>query len=497
MAKRSLTDETIDGMAWQSLSIGANILLRAIILILLARTLHAVEFGVIAAAVLVTNIGERISQIGVSRVLVQRLEIDQNVIRDAFAISLWSGVLATIAVALAAPLFSSLFRIDHLDPYIEFLALTLLINNLSAIPAALLQRDRRFRALGLIGLSSYVLGFGLVALPMALMGFGAWSLAAAEMVQVCTRFLTLFAMRRPAMGLWPGRAGSRELLNVGSGFSAGQVGNFIATQVDYLIVGRWLGAEALGFYNRAYQFLMLPTQLLGSAISVVLFPSLAAIQDQPERVARAYLRALGTIAMLAFPASGVLIIIAPELVRFLLGSEWTAMTLPFQILISTLLFRTSYKISDSASLAMGSMYQRAWRQWIYAAAVAIGAYVGTRWGISGVAVGVGAAVVLNFTLMLMLARRVTSITMGPIARVHLRHLAIGMITSVPVWLAAQLSRSSQLPDFAVLANGLLAATLSALLLWFCFRGLFGEDGAWLHKILSARLRSAFDRQAAN
>lgn len=497
MPKRSLTDETFDGMAWQSLSIGANIILRAAILILLARTLHAVEFGVIAAAMLVTNIGERVSQIGVSRVLVQRLNLEQDVIRSAFAIALWTGVLATAAVFLAAPLFSLLFRIDNLDPYIEFLALTLLLNNLAAIPAALLQRDRRFRALGLIGLASYVLGFGLVALPMAIMGFGAWSLAAAEMVQVASRALALFVARRPAMRLWPDWPVSRALLNVGSGFSAGQVGNFVATQVDYLIVGRWLGAEALGFYNRAYQFLMLPTQLLGAAISVVLFPSLAAIQDQPERVARAYLRALGTIAMFAFPASGVLIIIAPEFVRLVLGSEWSAMTVPFQILISTLLFRTSYKISDSATLAMGSMYQRAWRQWIYAAAVAAGAYVGTHWGISGVAVGVGAAVVLNFTLMLMLARRVTSLALGPIVRVHLRHLAIGALISMPVWFATQASRNGQLPDVAVLAIGLLAAALTAGLLWFRFRGLFGEDGAWLHRIVSARLSSAFNRQPAS
>jgi PST family polysaccharide transporter len=428
---------------------------------------------------------------------VQRLNLEQDLIRNAFAISLWTGVLATTTVFLAAPLFSMLFRIDSLDPYIEFLALTLLFNNIAAIPAALLQRDRRFRQLGLIGLGSYGLGFGLVALPMAIMGFGAWSLAVAEMVQVGSRALALFALRRPAMRLFPDWNGSRELLNVGSGFSAGQVGNFIATQVDYLIVGRWLGAEALGFYNRAYQFLMLPTQLIGSAISVVLFPSLSAIQDQPERVARAYLRALGIIAMLAFPASGVLIIIAPEFVRFVLGSEWSAMTVPFQILISTLLFRTSYKISDSATLAMGSMYQRAWRQWIYAAAVAGGAYLGTRWGISGVAVGVGAAVILNFTLMLMLARQVTMLSMWPIARVHIRHLAIGALISLPVWFAAQASRNYQLPDLAVLANGLLAAMLTAAVLWFRFRGLFGEDGAWLHKIVSARLNSAFNRQPAS
>ena len=494
MAKKSLTDEAVDGIAWQSLAIGANIILRAAILILLARNIRAVEFGIIAAAMVVTTIAEKLSQIGVARVLVQRLELQQEDVRNAFAISLWTGLLATTILFLSAPLFSILFRIDTLDPYIRFLAFTLLLNNVAAIPTALLQRDRRFQALGLSELGSYVLGFGIVALPMAILGFGAWSLAMAQMVQVGSRALAVFVMRRPAMRFWPKLRTSGNLLNAGTGFSAGQVGNFVATQVDYLIVGRWLGAEALGLYNRAYQFLMLPTQLIGAAVSMVLFPSIAAIQDKPERVARAYLRALGTIAMFAFPASGVLIILAPELVRFVLGPQWSAMTTPFQILITTLLFRTSYKVSDAVTLAMGSMYERAWRQWIYAAAVAAGAFAGTTWGIAGVSAGVGAAVVLNFMLMLNLARRVTSLAMGPIILAHARQLAIGALITLPAWFATQAARHFELPDVAVLTMGSVAATLTGGVLWFCFRHLFGENGAWLHRLITARLSEAFGRR---
>lgn len=490
MARKSLTHEAVDGVAWQTIAIGANVVLRALILILLARTLDAAAFGIIAAAMVVMNISEKLSQIGVGRVLVQELELKADDIRNAFAISLWTGILATLVIGLAAPLFVALFRIDGVDDFIRYLSITLLLNNLAAVPAGLLQRARRFKAAGLVELGSYVFGYGVIALPMAAMGFGAWSLAIAQGAQVASRALALFVLATPKVRLWPEWARCGHLLSSGTGFSAGQVGNFVATQVDYLVVGRFLGAEALGFYNRAYQFLMLPTQLFGAAVSAVLFPTVASIQDQPERVARAFLRALGVIAMFTIAASGVLIILAPELVRFVLGPRWAPMTIAFQILVSTLLCRTSYKICDAVTLAMGSMNQRALRQWIYAGAVAAGAFAGTRWGIIGVSVGVGAAVVLNFLLMLQLAMKVTSLELAPVVQVHLKQLFAGTVLAVPTWLFAYYARSWGMADFAILLLGGTVAALTALLLWFCWRGLYGEPGEWLAQVVHSRLLSS-------
>ena len=487
--EQSLTQEAVNGVAWQAIAVGANIVLRAAILILLARTIDAPEFGIIAAATVVISLAEKLSQIGVARVLVQRLTLTQEEVKSAFAISLYTGLVATVLIFMAAPLLATLLRIERLDVYIRFLAITLLVNNLATVPAALLQRDRRFRAMGMIELSSYVIGFGLVALPMARAGYGSWALAMAQMAQVGSRAVVLFFMRRTAIRLWPSRKAAGELLNVGTGYSAGQVGNFVATQVDYLIVGRWLGVDALGFYNRAYQFLMLPTQLFGTAVSAVLFPSVASIQDQPERVARAYLRALGVIAMLTLPVSGALAVLAPELIHVVLGKSWAGMTVPFQILITTLLFRTSYKISDAITLAMGSMYRRAWRQWIYAGAVMAGALIGTKWGIAGVSVGVGGAVVLNFLMMMHLARQVTSLGLAPIALVHLRQLGIAVLITLPVWLEVTMLREMQLAPAGILAAGICTAAGLGSVMWFCFRGLFGQEGAWLHQLAMERLKS--------
>ena len=494
---RSLTDQAVSGVGWQFLSVAANIFLRALILILLARNLPPADFGIIAAATMVMSITQVLSQIGVSRVLVQRMLLSDDHVRSAFAICLYTGLLAMAAIYFAAPLLSRLFRMADLTIFVQFLSVTLLFQSLGTVPASLLQREHRFRSIGLVELGSFVLGFGFIALPMAKADLGAWSLAVGHFAHMLSRTIAFYMLRRPKTALWPRKGARGELLAVGSGFSVGQVGNFVATEVDYLIVGRSLGAEALGYYSRAYQFLMLPAQLFGKALSTVLFPSMASIQDQPHRVARAYLRAMGVIALLTLPSTGLLIVMAPELVKFVLGSEWEPMIVPFKILIATLLFRTSYKISDSVTLAMGSMVRRAWRQWIYAGAVIAGASLGLPWGLAGVAFGVGAAVALNFLLMLHLAMEVTGVPLAAVIRTHAQQGVAAVLLVLPVWLVAELTRSLEFGNTAVLSACTITTAATAALLWFRFRGVFGEDGAWLHALATKRLRGFTERNSVS
>jgi PST family polysaccharide transporter len=200
------------------------------------------------------------------------------------------------------------------------------------------------------------------------------------------------------------------------------------------------------------------------------------------------MHAIGVIAMLTLPLSGILILVAPELVRVTLGEHWIGMTVPFQVLIATLFFRTSYKISDSLTLALGSMYQRATRQWIYAAGVAGGALAGLQWGLPGVSAGVAAAVVLNFLMMLQLAMRLTGISWRRVLALHLRHA----LTAVPLiaagMVAVSLARSGSLHDVLVLALVGASAALCWALMWWRCRWIFGEDGAWAYNLVAARVR---------
>ena len=125
--------------------------------------------------------------------------------------------------------------------------------------------------------------------------------------------------------------------------------------------------------------------------------------------------------------------LGPEVIHVLLGggAKWDDAIVPFQIFAAGLIFRTSYKISDSLARAMGTVYRRAWRQAVYAVAVIVGALIGTAFGLVWVAVGVTGAIVLNYLLMADLSIRTAPIGWWHFAARQTRGLWLGLVVAIP------------------------------------------------------------------
>src|SRR2546428_10592834 len=142
----------------------------------------------------------------------------------------------------------------------------------------------------------------------------------------------------------------------------------------------------------------MPAILVGQVLDDVLFPAMAQVQTERERVGTPYRRCVAAVALFALPLSALVLILAPDIVYVLLGPKWGDVVLPFRILAIGTLFRTSYKVSDSLTRALGAVYRRAWREWTYAALVIGGAIIGQHWGLPGRAAAVLFALLANYLL---------------------------------------------------------------------------------------------------
>src|SRR5690606_35710309 len=101
----------------------------------------------------------------------------------------------------------------------------------------------------------------------------------------------------------------------------------------------------LGFYTRSFELVRFPATVFGNVAGTVLFSAFTRLKHAPERLARVYRRVLAANAALLGPATVGLWILAPEGVELLLGPGWQAVVTPFRILVVTMAFRTSYKLS--------------------------------------------------------------------------------------------------------------------------------------------------------
>jgi O-antigen/teichoic acid export membrane protein len=483
-----LARTTLTGFFWTFLGTGAQAVLQLLVLVVLARLLTPEDFGLVSAAMVVVGFSQIFSQLGVGPAVVQLRGLEPRHVRTGFTLSLLFGTLMTVLVWSLSDPIAGFFRIAGLASINRAMALVFLLQGAGVVAESLLQRELRFRHLACVEVAAFGLGFAAVGIGMAVAGYGVWSLAGAHLSQNAIRTAGLLIAQRHPMALRVDRGAARDLLWFGGGFTAARIGNYFGVQGDNLVVGRWLGAEALGVYGRAYQLMASPAMFLGQILDRVLFPAMAKVQDRAEGLHTAYRRSVALIAILILPGSLVLCLLGPEVVHVLLGPGWDAAVTPFRIFALGMLFRTSYKMSDSLARATGAVYRRAWRQWIYAGLVLFGAGVGTVWGLTGVTWCVLAAIGVNFLLMAHLSLGLADMTWGQFLAAHVPALRLTALLCAATWAVAWTLRGSGIGPMGVLSITVLAVGLVAVGLVRLLPGpLLGEEGLWMMRTLAGYL----------
>lgn len=488
----SMTHRTMSGMFWLLSGSGVQAVLRIAVIVIMARLLGPADFGLVAGALVLIDFVEVFSDLGIGLVIVQRHELEERHVRTGFTVSAILGLAFGAGIWLAAPAASQLMRMDGLVPVLRAMAIVFPIDSLSLVASALLQRDLQFRTLARVSVAAYVVGYGLVGVSLALAGLGVWALVYAYLAQTLFVSVALLIVKPHPKRLHFDRASLKEMTYMGAGFSAAQIFNYVALKGDNAVVGRWLGAGALGVYTRAYGLMTMSVTIFGSAFDRVLFPSLAKMQYERERLALAFRRGVALITLVILPLSAVMFVLAPEIIQLLLGPKWAEVVVPFQVLAVGMLFRTSYKVSASVARATGAVYRSAWRQGVYALLVVAGAWAGQFWGVAGVSLGVLVALAVFFMLMAQLSVKLTSIRWRDYLAAHAPAASLTLLVGLEVWGVAALLRSFGAPAFAVLAAsaGVCLITFAALLR-LRPRLALGEDGLWALCRIVERLPARF------
>lgn len=329
--KSTLTQAIIHGAFWAFVSKYTGRLLAFITTIILARLLTQEDFGVASYAFLVINYLEVMRGLGIGPALIYH-ERDPERTASGFWVGLGMGAVLFGLTWLIAPLVAYFFNDIRAIPVMRALTLTFPIAAMNTVPYALLRKNLAFKR-KFIPDFAMALGKGLVAITLALLGFGVWSLIVGQIVG------TLFTM----IALWwivPWRPLftfnfrlARSLLSYGLNIISVRLVRIVLTNMDYILVGRYLGIEALGVYTLAFripQFLILQ---FADVISQVLFPAYSKMRHDPAALGRGYLTTVSYVSIIAVPIGLGLALVAKPFVLTLLTEKWVE-TIPIISAIS-------------------------------------------------------------------------------------------------------------------------------------------------------------------
>jgi O-antigen/teichoic acid export membrane protein len=451
------------GLAWMYFSAAIGGLSKLVVLAILARLLTPRDFGLVAIALILTSLVERLGQVGVGPALIQRPSIDADDVVTGAVLSALFGLLMAVLVWVVAPLVADFFQEPLVAPLVRVLSIGFFIDGLGVTSDALIQRSLKFRTMMVVENLSYVVGIGLVGSVLAMLGLGVWALVAAQVAMRMFRTGLLYWMAPTVGGVGHfnrGRVG--ELLYLGGGFSLGRILNFASLQGDNFVVGRLLGMESLGFYSRAYQLMALPALYVAQVLERVLFPVLAKEQSHTERLRRVYLSVLELLTLVSLPVGALFFFAGAPIVEVVFGDRWGEVVPVLSVLSFGVFFRTAYKCSDTVARSLGAVYQYAFQQGAYAVGVVIGSVVGASlWGTLGVAAGVVAAVAANYALMTRLSAKLLSLSLSDLWRAHLSGMLVSACVTVSLWRVSVATADARLSAF----QQVLVLSSTAVCVW--------------------------------
>jgi PST family polysaccharide transporter len=308
-------------VVWAFAGTAASRLLWLAALAILARLLAPQEFGLLAFALVYIVYVETIADLGTGAALIYWPERREEAAQVTFVTNALAGLFWCAVTFAAAPWIAEFFHSPAGVPILRALALSFPLKFLGTTHDALCQKEMRFRT-RLVPELAMAAGKSLTAVGLALAGFGVWSLVWGQLAGLAawTATLWLVVPWRPR-GLWPSGL-ARPMLAYGRGIIAVNVLAAVTHHADLVIVGRMLGARALGLYQMAYKVPEMMVIVAVWVVSKVLFPAFSRAHAAGEEVGVLYAAALRWVGLFVVPAALGLALVAEPLVVSLFGERW-------------------------------------------------------------------------------------------------------------------------------------------------------------------------------
>ena len=315
----SYAKKTIIGTLWNTLSSMGNQVIAFLVYVLLARLLSVEEFGLIAFSFLILELGSLFVSFGINQNLIQKGEWDEPFAKTCFWFLL--GVSATISLLIAfviAPLSNHFYQAGS-GTILLFLALVPILNGLSLVNAAKLEREFKNKRLSTVTLVSVAIG-GVVSVALALNDFGVWSVIWGRLLQAALNsvLLILATTFRPAFIF--NRSHIRELVHFGLPLMWLALMRFFAQKSMNFVVALVLGNAAFAFISVAQRGQTMLSSLTISPLNKMIVPSFSRIAD--AKVAESYYRVLRTSSFIVLPIFLGFAAIAELFILVTFGEKW-------------------------------------------------------------------------------------------------------------------------------------------------------------------------------
>jgi PST family polysaccharide transporter len=303
--------------------------------IVLARILVPEDYGIYAVALVALHGLLSLNELGVSLAIVRWPGDVSRIAPTVATLALCSSALLWLAMFACAPLVADALNAPEATWIMRILTLSVLIDAVTAVPAALMTRGFMQRERMIVD----TIGFGVgavTAVSLAVAGMGAWSLAISALLGSVVHgvFILRYAPRVYPFGFQPKLA--RELLAFGLPLAGASLLVIAMLNIDYVVIGAALGPIQLGFYLLAFNLSAWPVNMFSAPARRISLPLFARLHNGEANASAAFAPVCAALLLVTLPACLMLALFAEPLVRLVYSETWVpaAAALPWLMVLA-------------------------------------------------------------------------------------------------------------------------------------------------------------------
>jgi O-antigen/teichoic acid export membrane protein len=330
--RQKLSDQFIRNIGWMGLAELIPRIFRLGVTIVLARFLNSYDYGLVAIVMTVNEFARVFMELGISAKIIQA---DQKELEEICQSAYWLNWIIFPAVFLtqiiAAFPISWFYGNSQVILPICVSAIPYLIFPISNIQYSLILRENRLKIIALHN-TIYTSGSYLLSAILAVFGLGMWAIVLPWILLAPLGVLIglIYHPWRPTKKFttkhW------HEIFDFGKNFLGINLLRTLRNNLDYLIVGRFLGVKELGMYFFGFNAGLGISLSIINAVTSPILPHLCAARSQKFQLQKAYLSSLKTITFIIVPWVIFQSSLAPLYVPIIFGQKWIT-AIPILILI--------------------------------------------------------------------------------------------------------------------------------------------------------------------
>lgn len=354
--------------------------------VFLSRVLTPSDFGVFAIIVLVAGFFSVIGDFGFKSFIVQNKELSNNDYSFIFWFSFLIGFILFVIVVILSDFLSVFFKIHELGYILKIMSSQLIFYSLSILPLSLLEKKLEFKAIAFSEIISISIS-SIVCVILALNKFGFWALIGFYLINTMTLTFMLWSYIswRPIFKLQYGVI--NKLFHFSGFITLFNVSNYWTRNIDNLLIARYIGPSALGFYSRAYTLMTYPIVFLSGILNPISHSIFSKLEKNDSILANNYFELLSVIALINFPIISYALINAEFIITFVWGEKWLETVKVFYVLGIAAFFQPIYN-TVSTIFYLKNKTKLFFLFGLFNMCITlIGVFIGLSYGLTGVAIG--------------------------------------------------------------------------------------------------------------